>query len=232
MDLILTEQEIKSLFAPVLPCVGKDDTLPALMSVRIETRGEWLTAMTTDRYRAALCRIKPKATPPADLAVNVPAAAIREVMRTFKGSRATRDLDAVTVRFAFTDGSLTVSRAEGLLVGPYVDTTVTFELHDWEFPKVWPLFVEHYDKTPSLTEPIAFRPQYVAAFEAATDGYEPLTMRASAPDKPIIFTSGDHFVGMLMPIRVEGQKDPLPWSDLFSPAPVKKSRARKGKAAA
>src|SRR5258708_26194323 len=62
---------------------GRDDTLPALTGVRIESEGDILTLISTDRYRLAVRELRwTPARPDLSAAVLVPARALAETARS------------------------------------------------------------------------------------------------------------------------------------------------------
>lgn len=65
--LTIDAVDFRDLLTPVLPMACKDDCLPVICAVLVEADGMWLSATTTDRYRAGIRR----GTPPATITLTV-----------------------------------------------------------------------------------------------------------------------------------------------------------------
>jgi len=107
----LSANDLTRLFSPVLPFVGVDDMLPILTTVNLQTRKGHLVASATDRFRAAINRIKPelvwdvaskRAVPgwitsdkletrpqriPGDVNIQIPALPLKRALALFKNPR-------------------------------------------------------------------------------------------------------------------------------------------------
>lgn len=73
--------ELRAALARVLPALARDDTVPMLTGVRIESEGEWLTLVATDRYRIAVDKISWQPSVPEQLDVLVPGALLDTAVR-------------------------------------------------------------------------------------------------------------------------------------------------------
>jgi len=78
--------------AQVTPAAGPDDTLPVLTGARLETSGDTLTVVATDRYRLAIREIQWKPATDAETAVVVPARFLTATAKTMPG-------DDITIGF-------------------------------------------------------------------------------------------------------------------------------------
>ena len=111
--------EFHAAVAQVIVAAGRDDTLPVLTGVRMDSHGDKITLMATDRYRLAISEVawQPE-TPDDQLDVLVPARALGDAAKSFNavGGDVTIAVARDTI-VGFTGGSrLTTSR---LLEGAY-----------------------------------------------------------------------------------------------------------------
>lgn len=225
-SVTLRARELRDLLTPVLPLAGKDGMLPALTTVNLTVNDGYLTAEATDRFRAGVCRhVLGEPSEHDDDRENFKAAVyvsdLRRVLSLFKPTRTADPELRLTVR-----GLLLEVTNTGAFDG-LVDATLVFAVHDGEFPNVRKLFVEAMQLDPS-PEPRAFNPAFLAGFAAAARNGYPLVLRQGDPNKPLIVTCGDHFVGALMPVRThdgdghagESQKALVSWRELLMPKAV------------
>ncbi|AUS34634.1 DNA polymerase III subunit beta [Rhodococcus qingshengii] len=113
---------------------GKDETLPMLSGIKIETVGSAITFASTDRFRMS-CHTTEWAPGVADseLSVLVGAAEMSDL------AKALTETDEVTLHFG--DGTLSVTTAR---------STATIRLLDCEFPKFRQLFPAEYGTVVSV----------------------------------------------------------------------------------
>lgn len=216
--LSITARRFKELVAPVLSSAGTDSMLPVLNTVRIETRGQWLVAIATDRFRVAVNRTQRPEGSPDDWAATIPLKAIKGIVATF-APRKGMDAD---LSLTIDGGNLAVS-AEGAMVGGFFDASFRWALEDGEFPGVMSLISKAL-AAETTRQSTKVRMNFLAAFGGAdvhgqglwvkTAGTEPNTDR-----NPVVVTDGENFIGLVMPHRGAAEFPALTdWADVFDPA--------------
>lgn len=229
----ISTKTLAQLVKPVVPLAHKDGMLPSLNAVRLQAFGKYLTASATDRYKAGMSRVALDPAPPVGLDITIGLAELRQLLSVFKSDvRMER-----TVTITVLDDRIKVEQAFGL---GFLDASMSFPLVKGEFPDLVALFAR-----PVATEPVSsvgLNASHIAEFRHAIRDGEPLVIRSSDQNKPVIITAGDHFLGLLMPTRIASgaEIDALgEWSDIFAaperkgePAKTaRKSRAKTGVAA-
>lgn len=196
--LSITARQFKALVSPVLPHASRDRMMPVLNTVRIETRGRWLLAIATDRFRVGLNRQERPEGAPDDWSATIPLAAVKGIISTFAPLRGLDADLSLTI-----DGGNLAATAEGALIGGFFDASFKWPLETGEFPKVGSLVIRALqDAEGGATTKL--RMEYVAAFRHADVHGSGLWMRhtTSDPDRgPVLVTDGENFVGMVVPRR-------------------------------
>lgn len=214
--------EFRALVSPVLPMAGKDEMLPVLCAVLIESNGKWLSAMTTDRYRVGIKRIEKHPTDddpttewPAFRAL-VPVRAVKSIMTNFKPSRRTSP-PAITLTVE--DAKLT-AEAVGLF-DLFDSARFTHHLETGEFPGLRKVFRQALEtSTVGAGETtVGVDPAQMADFKAC--GAKTLRVVIGAPGKPLLVTDDDGFIGLLQPRSLHGDNaDSLEdWTHFFAEKP-------------
>lgn len=200
--LTLTAREFRSLVEPVLPLAGRDDGPPVLAAVMIEAEGRWLSATATDRYRAGIKRIEKRPTDEdesrewPEFSALMPVRVIKSLLTTFKARRGTLD---PTLTLTVEDNKLT-AEAVGLFdlfdAGRFVHT-----LQDGEYPKIRKV-IKDVLETPEdkRATTVGLNPTFLADFKACTSSTLRLAM--GAPNKAIVVTDDDGFIGLLMSRKI------------------------------
>lgn len=203
--LTITARALKALVAPVLPLAGKDDSLPVICAVLIETRGEYVTATATDRFRFGICRDRlgvddnDKPTmPPTGWRALIPARDLRTILGFFKASRY---FDPVLELAVDDQGErLTVTQGGGL--DNIVGATLTVALEQGSYPAIETIARDALTATEAVSEQ-SFNAAFLGDFKHACRHGEPIVVRfGAAPGKPAMVTVGEHFLGGIMPRTV------------------------------
>lgn len=215
LSIEITSRELAELVNPVTPCAGTDDFTPILKAVRIESRGAYLTASATDRFRVGVSRIKPAVTPPAGLAFTLGIAELKRIQAIFKGTRHTTP----SLRLTVTEAGLRVESLGGF--EGFSSASMTFSLLTGDFPRLAPLIANHDNSSTEPVKTVALNAKFLAAFQHAVSDGSPLVVRSANYGKPVIVTVGDYFIGALMPTRRAGEPantgDPelTEWIEMF-----------------
>lgn len=118
----------------VAVAAGKDESLPMLTGIRMETEGNEVTLAATDRFRLAVRSFQWDQVPEGETKLLIPAKTIAETARTLDTS------SSEPVTLAFGDGSDGREvGADGLLAILAEPRRTTTRLLDAEFPKFRPL---------------------------------------------------------------------------------------------
>lgn len=230
----LKASELRDLLAPILPIAGRDDMLPVLTAVLIETRKGYVTATATDRFRAAIHRIKPEQELVEDeqtFRSLVFGGDLRRALALFKP---TRYNDPQLELIESPDGHLCIADV-GALTG-LAGATFNMQLCEGQFPDILKLIREALATEPTAHE-AGVNPSFLADFRNAAPRHTALRIRMGATSgKPIVLTGGENFVGVLMPRRLIsedndgfGNVDQM-WTAFLAPEPVAKPVAKKAPA--
>lgn len=120
--------DLRAAVGQVLTAVGRDETLPMLTGVRMESDGERLTLVATDRFRLATTTIPWANDGGTEVAGLVPATLLETAVKA---------ADSGPVTLAVTDSNLAVTTAGHLVLGRLLDA---------EFPRwraLLPELAEH-----------------------------------------------------------------------------------------
>lgn len=209
--LTISIKQLRALVEPVMPAAGADRDLPVLTSVRIESSAKWLVAFATDRFVIAVQRIAaPDDEPWPAWSANVPTATLRNILSTFKPSYRAAD-PAIEMEVIDGDGLHVISSDSLLEVR---EASIVYPLQPGEFPKMGNLLRDALAATPAETA-LAFDPRRLARLLSKASGT--VTLKSSAPDKPVVFTDGDDWIGALMPRKLaSGSTEPdADWAAIF-----------------
>ena len=222
--LNITARQFRKLTAPVLPMVGTDDTTPVLTGVKIETRGQWLIATATDRFRVGVHRLKcPDGGEWPEWSALISGKTIRAILASFKPSRQDADPE---LTLTISGESIKVHGGAALL--DMNEASITYPLLGGEFPLVGSLIKEALDAEPDPRATAAFNMSSLAKMIPSGETVE---VRIASPHKASLFTFGDDFIGILMPRRTKSEDGDFrvseDWADILASATPR----GKGKAA-
>lgn len=217
-DLTLTAGQFRRLVTPVLPCVGTDAMLPVLTAMKIETRGKWLLASGTDRFKLGVKRIECPEGEWPEFSALVPARAIRNIMSLFKPMR---HLDP-EITLSVDKDRLTVSATGGLDM--LAAAQASYYLEQGEFPKLHSIVVTELKADPSSMN-TGFNWKHLSAFTAA-DGGGGLSVRGRG-DSHALLVMGEDFIGFVMPRKFAHIAGDAGWGDLLAVPAKKPARAKK-----
>ncbi|WP_048760010.1 DNA polymerase III subunit beta [Corynebacterium vitaeruminis] len=123
----------------VAVAAGKDESLPMLTGIRMETEGNEVTLAATDRFRLAVRSFEWEQIPEGETKLLIPAKTFAETARTLDTS------SSEPVTLAFGDGSDDREvGSEGLLAILADPRRTTTRLLDAEFPKFRPLLPKQH----------------------------------------------------------------------------------------
>ncbi len=207
----ISHKDLAQLLLPVLPHVAQDrySMVPVLEAVRLTTVGGYLTATATDRYTAAKTRHPvPEGT---EFHALVTARQLKGLLAMFKPARGQVGELTLTVTER---GDLQVEGPSALFAG----ASIHYDVLDAEYPKVDTIFAANLGRTEvEQARTVALNAAFMAKFQlAARDGL-PIEVSAGAAHQPVVVTSGDHFVGIIMPVRSSGDPTSVDWSTVLPP---------------
>lgn len=216
--ITLKYTELAQLLLPVLPHVESHryNTLPILECVHLEVRAGHLTATATDRYTAAISRVKLGGEDaPAEWSAALHHSHIKGLLAMFKPAR--HDMADSTVTLTHTGDAI---RAEGGGV-LFSSASVEYRLSLGEYPNVSSIFEERLTAKPEA-EPFAINAKLLAKFAVAVGNLgDPLEVRSTSRNRPTIVTVGDRFLGAIMPMRISTEPEPVAWAEFLAPRKVK-----------
>jgi hypothetical protein len=195
----------------VIPFAGKDDTLPMLTAVHIESDGKRLIAVTTDRFTLGVSRLDIDANDPGHADHGGDA-------QTFNLSRSDVDMLLRVSKTASREAgkrAVSISRNPGGTIDFmfYSGEMVAIKPFDVEFPRWRQLIPASGAEIPRAAT--GFNADYLARFAKVAG--DDRTLRAYTFDnihgyvdegttrknqQPIIVRIGDSFVGAIMPVRL------------------------------
>lgn len=214
----ISTKQLARLVKPVVPLAHKDGMMPLLNTVRLEAAGDYLTASATDRFRIGICRVKLESPPPVGLDIKIRLAELATLLSVFRSDAKVERTVTITVL----EDRIKVEQAFGL---GFFDASMTFPLESGEFPNLTRLFAPVGDIQPAPA--VGLNASLFADFRHAVREGEPLIVRPSAANKPVIITAGDHFLGAIMPTRISdgGAASAFDqWSDILANKPAPKSK--------
>lgn len=196
-ELTLTARQLRELVDPVVPLAARTGDLPVLNTVLVETRGEYVTATATDRFRLGICRIKlgtddEPVVPPMGFRALIGLRELRTILAFFKSDRYSNP----SLKLKQETESLTVSQA-GAFDG-VLGAELTIELARGEYPTIVSVLRDALALTEPQTEQ-SFNAAFLADFKHAIRHGESLTVRMGRGRTPAVVTVGEHFVGAIMP---------------------------------
>lgn len=225
--LNLTAREFAAAVNPILPLAGRDDMLPVINAVLIETDGKWLSAMSTDRFRIGIKRIEKRPTDddpstewPTFRAL-IPLRSVRSLLSMFKPTRTMNPELRLTV-----DGDNLIAEGAGGF-DLFDSSRFTYALTPGEFPDLRALVRKAAEKVDERAHEAGINPFFMADFKAC--GNTTLRVAFGAPGRPIVLTDDDGFIGLLMPRKlVSGEAED--WTDFLAEKPAKKAPAKRAPA--
>ncbi|MEJ5918748.1 MULTISPECIES: DNA polymerase III subunit beta [unclassified Corynebacterium] len=129
----------------VVVAAGRDETLPMLTGVRMETEGNHVTMAATDRFRLAVRTFEWNQIPEGNAALIIPAKTLTEAARSLETS------SSEPVTLAFGDGSDGKAIGEGGMLGILgEERRTTTRLLDTDFPKFGPLLPTHHSSLAAI----------------------------------------------------------------------------------
>lgn len=221
LTLRTVSTELTNGLAAVSVAMSKDSTVPTLEAVRIErTDDHTATLLATDRYRVARVRIPARWTGEGT-GFQIASADVKRLIADGK-ARIAADRRLTTHDYLVT---LEVGSDERLSVSaqhPYdgTETTFTTLVPPGDYPRVGNLFP---DTLPQAEGMVALNPTFLADFakvkdiRPATAKYAKGTPLVLHPNgaKPVLFTVGDWFTGLLMPVTGTSGKPVVSTADTF-----------------
>ncbi len=146
----LDPQLFSQAISQIAVAAGKDDTLPMLTGIRMETSGNEVTLAATDRFRLAVRTFQWDQVAEGDAELLIPAKTLSETARSLD----THSSDPVTL--AFGDGSEGNTIGSGGLLGIVAaQRQTTTRLLDAEFPKFRPLLPKAHSSMAAIAiEPL------------------------------------------------------------------------------
>lgn len=219
MKIDLTASEFKALVSPVLHAVSNDPTLPVICGLLIESRGEWLTATGTDRFRAVVKRIRKRPTDDdpstewPEFKALIEKRSANSILAMFK----TRRYSDPEMTFVVEDDVLTVEAAGGFDL--FDQAKFSHRLVNGEYPNVTKLIQKALDTPDNERDSMGgFNPKFLSDFKVSTAAS--LRIQMGRPREPMLVTDDDGLIGVLMPRKLVGDRES--WDGMFTESPATK----------
>jgi hypothetical protein len=202
MTVTIPAADLVRIINDVLPFAARDDSLPMITAVYLETADGKLTATATDRYTMGHSR--------ADCAGSLPksGALIRYsdavlITRLFKPARkrgSTVPQVSLTLESAVKEADPVLRVATADTLGVVHELGIGLSTVGAPFPKYQDIFAKI--ELPEQNSPIAFNQHYLARFaKVAGQWGEPLRFFPGSPVSASIVEIGEDFVGLIMAVR-------------------------------
>lgn len=186
----MTGAQFHRLLSAVLPCAARDDVLPHLNAVHLETGPHGIYAAATDRYTFAVARHTDPAPDRRRAHITIPRSATVTMLRIVRR----RDPLAIV---RVTGGHLSLRTAAGIIYRTPAVCDGADEFPDWR-----QVFRRLLANPAQPDQPVHLNPAFLARFAPATDAtglriticYPPHARRCHA----LVMAAGDWFLGALM----------------------------------
>ncbi|MDZ7910770.1 MAG: hypothetical protein U5O16_02890 [Rhodococcus sp. (in: high G+C Gram-positive bacteria)] len=194
-----------------LKFAGKDDTLPMLHGIDLQILRSRFVIASTDRFRGGVVRLPvvDDLTGGDQYLGHLSRGSATRILKVFGGGRALERSMRVQVTADRT--TLTVSDGE---------TSITVTFTGEKFPNLAEILLIEMER-PIEVENWMANSAYLAAFkDAAWSPNQAVSIRLSTPSRPAVIRIGDHFIGILMPVRAGTDRDPVSdWKEFLTPTP-------------
>ncbi|WP_329117470.1 hypothetical protein [Streptomyces sp. NBC_01465] len=180
--------------------------IPHLNGIYFEATGTHLYAVATDRHTLAVVKRPLEAGPEREWEAFVTADALKSV-RAFVRLNRREPIYLDYVRGMY-DDVLSVTAGRQTLAVPTLDDQELGSPWRSDNPKwLWRnVLTDALAGAPDLRQEAHFSPRLLARWGTAGGavGHEPLTVWAAGPNRPLVIACGTDFIGLHMPIRVDG----------------------------
>lgn len=182
--------ELHTILNDAVRFASTDDTIPQITVVRLETFGTNIVAVATDRFVLGVSRADCEGD---SFAATISAHDVKNVLKIAKTVRRDytsrhvgidHNADQSTVTFMFNTGE-----------------SITVNTSDRDFPN-WQRLLNISSDSSAGVGFISVNQSKLSVFTGVRGGKETMRAYVREPNKPIIVTVGDSFVGLLMPVRV------------------------------
>lgn len=183
----IRSRDLADFLADALLFTDRSGFLPTLDAALLTVEDGNLVAASTDRYMLGI-RSMPWTGRPTFEPFLLDGGDATDIIKILRGRRDNRPVDlAIGERLVLTFGNV----------------TVTCIPKEGTFPKYRELLnTARSDKPSPSVGTVALNPRYIAKFGRLSMS-SPMKVVTTDPLKPVIVTIGDHFTGMLMPVRLE-----------------------------
>jgi len=221
-NLTINAADFRALVNPILPLACKDDMLPTLCAVLIESDGKWLSATATDRFRMGIKRIAKRPTDDdpttewPEFRALISTRSVKSLLTTFKTLRGSLPAQ---ITFTIEEDRLTAEAAGAFDLfdsGRFVHHLLT-----GDFPKVRSLVRQHLDiPVEDRVSTVALNPFFLADWKAV--GSTSLRVMMGAANKAVLVTDDEGFIGLQMVRRMDAPVED--WTDFLAEKPEPKKR--------
>lgn len=192
--------ELQHIARAVLVHAGTDDMFPILNDVHIEVRDGHLLLAATDRFTLGVYRTGLSEHSGGPIEIRVPGPLLRSAIAMI--GRRTRG----EVQLRLTTENVTLTFDHPQVRTRAAATPVSYVMP--AEPSTQPIWLKLVNTTTAeamtATEAVTgVNPAYLARFRHAAHRFEPILIHGPGRAmKPLLVTAGDHFIGLIMPVKV------------------------------
>ncbi|WP_341513667.1 hypothetical protein AAC389_15820 [Rhodococcus qingshengii] len=194
-----------------LKFAGKDDTLPMLHGIDLQILRSRFVIASTDRFRGGVVRLPAvdDLTGGDQYLGHLSRGSATRILKVFGGGRAPER----SMRVQVTADRTTLTVGDG-------ETSITVTFTGEKFPNLAEILLVEMER-PIEVENWMANSAYLAAFkDAAWSPNQAVSIRLSTPSRPAVVRIGEHFIGILMPVRSGTDRDPVSdWKEFLTPTP-------------
>ncbi|MGB3362024.1 MAG: hypothetical protein WA972_04325 [Rhodococcus qingshengii] len=207
----ITRGDLAKALTIGLKFAGKDSTLPMLCGIDLSITKRQFVVAGTDRFRFGLLRLDVK-----DLEGNDGRLGFLErstatfLLKMLNGGRSRSKLEPLKVKV---EGS-------SLTIAGY-GRSVTVDLVSEEFPDVTRILTDQMKASVDVDN-WAVNTDYFADFKgAAWNPGDSARIRATSPSRAVVVMVGEHFIGIIMPVRsmTPYEEKSAEWAEFLAPTP-------------
>lgn len=191
---------------------GRDDTLPMLNGIHLESTSGQLLAAATDRFTLGVAMVPYPDGGGHEFETTLKLQQVQILARIAKACKQ----GEVTIASTAAGTSFTFSTGEALVLPGVVDNNRV----DVEFP-AWRQIVAGSTRESGGVETMSFDPALMARFAKVSHARK-MSIKFTEPNKPALIAIGNSFIGLVMPQRVEAGREPV-WSPEWLNLPEQKA---------
>ena len=207
----ITRGDLAKALTIGLKFAGKDSTLPMLCGIDLSITKRQFVVAGTDRFRFGLLRLDVNELEGKDGRLGfLERSTATFLLKMLNGGRSRSKLERLKVKV---EGS-------SLTIAGY-GRSVTVDLVSEEFPDVTRILTDQMKASVDVDN-WAVNTDYFADFKgAAWNPGDSARIRATSPSRAVVVMVGEHFIGIIMPVRsmTPYEEKSAEWAEFLTPTP-------------